>query len=404
MQKRATPIHLRVGESAALLHVTKRHKSGYQLVIRARIVLAAGEGKSNVMIAQGLSVSVETVRLWRNRWATGGDSDASTVRKVEERLADAPRSGAPAHISAEQRCQMKLLACEAPSQTGHPISQWSGREIAEEMVRGGIVERISRRHAARLLKNGGFQPHLFCYWLTEVPDPQRVQKINEGCVLYATAAQAAQQGERTISMDEMTGAQALDRLHPDLPMTAGHVLRREFEYLRHGTLSWFFNFDVVTGEVIEPSWVPRRNEADCLAHLQRLIASDPTTTKWHILLDNLNTHQSESLVRWIAEQEGTAQETLGRKGKYGILQSMETRAAFLHNPTHKIVFSYTPKHASWMNQIEIWLSILVRKLLKRGNFSSVQNLEDQILAFLSYYNLTMAKPFKWTYHGLGAES
>jgi DDE superfamily endonuclease len=199
-------------------------------------------------------------------------------------------------------------------------------------------------------------------------------------------------------MDEMTGIQALERLFPDLPMKVNHVLRREFEYIRHGTLSWFFSFDVVTGQVIEPSWGATRNEADCLAHLQHLIASDPTATKWRILLDNLNTHQSESLVRWIAEEEGMTSETLGVKGKSGILRSMETRAAFLHDPMHKIVFSYTPKHASWMNQVEIWLSILVRKLLKRGNFSSVEHLKDQILAFIMYYN-TMAKPFKWTYQG-----
>ena len=201
-------------------------------------------------------------------------------------------------------------------------------------------------------------------------------------------------------MDELTGVQALERLHPDLPMTAGHVLRREFEYLRHGTLSWFFNFDVVTGQVVESSWGPTRNEEDCLAHLQRLIASDPAATKWHILVDNLNTHQSESLVRWIAEWEGIEQETLGTKGKSGILQSMATRAAFLHNPTHTIVFSYTPKHASWMNQVEIWFSILVRKLLKRGNFRTLDDLKQQILAFVAYYNRTMAHPFKWIYQGL----
>ncbi len=201
-------------------------------------------------------------------------------------------------------------------------------------------------------------------------------------------------------MDELTGVQALERLHPDLPMTAGHVLRREFEYRRHGTLSWFLNFDVVTGQVIEPSWGPTRTEADCLAHLQRLIASDPTTTRWRILVDNLNIHQSESLVCWIAEMEGIAQEALGTKGKSGILQSMQTRAAFLHDPTHKVVLYYTPKHASWMNQIEIWLSILVRKLLKRGNFRSLEELKEQILAFIAYYNRTMAHPFKWTYQGL----
>jgi transposase len=201
-------------------------------------------------------------------------------------------------------------------------------------------------------------------------------------------------------MDELTGVQALERKDADLPMLPGHVLRREFEYIRHGILTWFINFDVVTGYVIEPSWGPTRTEADALAHLQRLIASDPDATKWHIMLDNLNIHQSESLVRWVAEREGLAVETLGVKGKRGILQSMESRAAFLHDPSHQVVFYYTPKHASWMNQVEIWLSILVRKLLKRGNFLSLHDLRDQILAFIAYYNRTMAKPIKWTYTGL----
>lgn len=144
---------MREEERAAVLQVTKRHKSEQQLVLRAQIVLAASEDKSNVTIAQELSVSVETVRRWRDRWAAWQDIDLKD-RGVEERLADAPRPGAPAHIGAEQRCQMELLACEAPSQSGRPISQWSGREIAQEMVQRGIVERISRRHAARLLKKG----------------------------------------------------------------------------------------------------------------------------------------------------------------------------------------------------------------------------------------------------------
>ena len=107
-----------------------------------------------------------------------------------------------------------------------------------------------------------------------------------------------------------------------------------------------------------------------------------------------------SLLRWIAEREGISPETLGVKGKSGILQSMESRAAFLHDPTHQVVLYYTPKHASWMNQVEIWLSILVRKLLKRGQFTSLDDLRDQILAFIAYYNRTMAKPIKWTYTGI----
>jgi transposase len=121
---------------------------------------------------------------------------------------------------------------------------------------------------------------------------------------------------------------------------------------------------------------------------------------WHLVLDNLNIHQPEALVRWVAEQEGIDQETLGVKGKKGILRSMASRAAFLHDPTHRVVFYYTPTHASWINQVEIWLSILVRKLLKRGNFTSHEDLRDQILAFFAYYNATMAKPIKWTYTGL----
>ena len=246
----------------------------------------------------------------------------------------------------------------------------------------------------------GLQPHRFRYWLTAVPDAQRDEKIVEGCGLYATAAQRAKGGERTISSDELTGVQALERKHPDLPMQAGHVLRREFEYIRHGTLSWFINFDVVTGHILFPSWGPTRTEEDALAHFQRLIASDPAATRWRIMVDNLNIHQSEALVRWIAQREGIAPETLGVKGKSGILQSMESRAAFLHDPTHQVVIYYTPKHASWMNQVEIWLSILVRKLLKRGNFLSLHDLRDQILAFIAYYNRTMAKPIKWTYTGL----
>ncbi len=231
-------------------------------------------------------------------------------------------------------------------------------------------------------------------------DERRDEKIVQGCEVYAKATERAKQGERTISLDELTGVQAIERKHPDLPMLPGHVLRREFEYIRHGILSWFMNFDVVTGQVIEPSWGPTRTEEDALAHIQRLIASDPRATKWHIMLDNLNIHQSESLVRWVAERAGIAAETLGVKGKSGILQSMESRAAFLHDPTHQVVLYYTPKHASWMNQVEIWLSILVRKLLKRGQFTSLDDLRDQILAFIAYYNRTMAKPIKWTYTGL----
>jgi hypothetical protein len=217
------------------------------------------------------------------------------------------------------------------------------------------------------------------------------------CDFYAQAPAAYERGAHHVSTDEMTGIQALERKHPSLPMRPGKVERREFEYLRHGTQSLMANFEVATGQVITPSIGPTRTEADFAAHIEATIQTDPEA-EWVFLVDQLNTHQSEALVRLVA-RHCTTESDLGEKGVRGILQSMATRAAFLTDGSHRIRFLYTPKHSSWLNQIEIWFSILVRRLLRRGSFASVEELRERILAFIGYFNRTMAKPFRWTYTG-----
>lgn len=207
-----------------------------------------------------------------------------------------------------------------------------------------------------------------------------------------------QQGERTVCVDEMTGIQALERTEKDLPLRPGLVQRREFEYIRHGTQTLIASFNVVTGQVINATCGDTRTEPDFAAHIQTMVENEPDVSKWHLILDCLNTHKSESLVRLVAQLEGLKID-LGIKGESGILKSMQTRAAFLSDSTHRIVFHYTPKHSSWLNQIEIWFSILVRKLLRRASFSSKADLKTRILDFIDYFNRTMAKPFKWTYKG-----
>ncbi len=200
-----------------------------------------------------------------------------------------------------------------------------------------------------------------------------------------------------LSVDELTGAQALERIAADLPLSPGKPLAREFEYKRHGTQTLIAAIDVATGKV-QGVCGDTRTEEDFAEFVERMIETNPGYRTYHFVADQLNTHKSETLVRFVAAYCGIDKD-LGIKGKQGILKSMDTRAHFLSSTGKKIIFHYTPKHASWMNQIEIWFGILVKKVIKRGNFLSKDALKEQILAFIDYFNKTMAKPFKWTYQG-----
>nr|WP_317133866.1 transposase [Leptolyngbya sp. PCC 6406] len=230
------------------------------------------------------------------------------------------------------------------------------------------------------------------------PDPNFEDKVKDICQVYEQAATRAEHGELTFSLDEMTGIQALERTMPDIAMKPGRCTRIEFEYIRHGTQTLIASFNVATGQVDQATVGDTRTEQDLESHLRALLAQVPDASKIHLVMDCLNTHQSESLVRLVAEREEKPIH-LGQKGKTGILLSMATRAAFLSDPSHRLVVHFTPKHCSWLNQIEPWFSILVRKLLRRSSFTSQAQLKAKILAFVDYFNRTMAKPFKWNYTG-----
>lgn len=200
-----------------------------------------------------------------------------------------------------------------------------------------------------------------------------------------------------LSVDEMTGIQALERIAPDLPMEAGKPQAREFEYKRHGTQTLIAAINVALGNV----WGicgDSRKEEDFAEFIKQAIENNPGYNVYHFVSDQLNTHKSESLVRFTADYCGIDKD-LGIKGKEGILKSMDSREAFLAEGGKAIVLNETPKHASWMNQIEIWFGILMRKVIKRGNFPSKEDLKNKVLSFIEYFNKTMAKPFKWTYQG-----
>jgi transposase len=221
--------------------------------------------------------------------------------------------------------------------------------------------------------------------------------VNEICELYLSSQKLKQTGTHVVSADEMTGVQALERKYPNKLPLPGMCAKMEFEYIRHGTTSLIGFFDVAGGILYPPYLNETRTEEDFCNAVRSTIGIAPERA-WVFVCDGLTTHKSESLVKLVAESCNLAI-PLGIKGKCGILKNKKTREEFLHDSAHRIRFVYTPKHCSWMNQIEIWFGIINRKLLKRGSYTSVEELKDSIRRFIEQYNLT-AHPFKWTYKGI----
>jgi transposase len=380
-----------------------------RLVQRSQIILHLSHGKSIREAAQILGITKKTVQKWKKRWSQSQErlfiaennkhiKKLEYVRLVADVLNDAPRSGAPAAFTAEQVTRIVAIACEVIDDSDRPYSRWTHKDIAREAIDREIVESISTSSITRFLKEASIKPHLSVYWCnTTCNDSEAFKKDAQNiCDLYQQAVEFHKQGIHLISNDEKTGIQALQRTHKTYTAQVGGQKQRvEHNYTRHGTLCLIANLEIATGKIIEPTIGPTRTEEDYLNHISRTVATDPKA-EWIFVTDQLNTHKSESLVKWVATQCNINCD-LGVKGKRGILKSQQSRQKFLSDKSHRIRFEYTPKHASWLNQIEIWFSILSRRLIKHGNFKSLEHLKNRIMEFITFFNKVMAKPFKWTY-------
>ena len=379
-----------------------------RLAQRAQIVLLAAQGHMTKDIVACLGVTRPMVRKWRRRWAAAEaglraveaqEGDRALQTRIAEVLGDAPRSGRPPEFTPEQILDIIAIACESADASSRPLSHWTQPEIAREAIARGVVKDISPHSVGRFLRACELKPHQIRYWLHPRPDDweQFDASARQLSQLYAQAPGLHDQGVHLVCCDEMTGIQALERLYPTRHAIPGFVERQDAHYIRHGTRTLTANFEVATGQILTPTVAARRTEPDFVDHVARTVGLDPEG-EWVFVVDNLNTHVSASLVRFVARRCGLDLD-LGRKGVRGILRSQATRATFLRDPDHRLRFVYTPKRASWLNQIELWFSILGRRLLRRGNFVSVEHLRERLLAFIDYFNKTLAKPFQWTYRG-----
>lgn len=410
MSGKAAKIRLTEKQEDILQQIMRSTTAPKRLVQRVSVILLAFGGAFNVGIANSVGLTRKQVGLWRRRWQQSFDAlvaiecretHAELRRAIEDVLSDAPRSGSTGTFTAEQVTQILAVACEPPEQSGRPIDRWTHRELADEVMRRGIVPSISVSQVGRYLAQAELQPHRSKYWLnTKEKDPEIFERqVHTVCQTYLEAPELFfQENTHTVSVDEMPGIQALERIAKTIPMQSGQPARIEYEYKRHGTLCLIGNWDVVLGQMIAPTIRVTRTEEDFAWHIHHVVATE-TEAGWVFVVDNLNIHCSEMLVRYVARLEGIDESTLGKKGKSGILKSMATRQTFLSDRSHRIRFVYLPKHTSWLNQIEIVFGIVGRRVVRRGNFPSLAALKQRLLEFIDYFNRTFAKPFRWTYTG-----
>jgi DDE superfamily endonuclease len=300
---------------------------------------------------------------------------------------------APADPGAFPPDELTAVVALASSSTGahdRPATRWTLDELAATIVNEAHHRAMSRSTLWRILEEADLKPHKSVYWLNS-HDADFDAKAQGICQLYLDAPRRYQQGRLVMSCDEKTGLPIRQRKYPTQPPRPGHPEKREFEYLRHGTRTLITSFCVATGEVV---WDlgPTRTSVDFARHIGHVAVHFRDFDCFDWVVDNLNTHWSLEVCEMIAALSDVSFNPWE-------LQTGKQRRAFLTDPTHKHVFHFTPKHGSWLNQVELWFSVLARRFLKRGDFAGVAEFEQRLRAFVAEYNACYAHPYRWTYTG-----
>jgi len=342
---RAVPVRLTVKRRRKLEQIVAAGCSPQRLVLRARIVLLAAGGAANAQIARDLGCSTATARTWRRRFVVRGIPG----------LFDKPRSGRPEVHGPSARLAVIAVATSVPPDGE---SQWSHAMIAGHLAGRGLA--ISPATVGRVLAEAKVRPHKVRGWLNRADDPSFWIRAGQVCRLYLNPPP----GTVLISVDEKTGIQAKSRKHPEIPARPGRDTRREFEYVRHGTISIIAAMNVTTGEVITER-IGKNDSAAFTAFLGMLHQMIPPCLRIHLVMDNGSSHTSAATRAWLAAHP-------------------------------RFAVTYTPKHASWLNMVEQWFGVLARRLLRRGDFASLDDLEAKITAFTIRHN-KHARPYRWSY-------
>jgi transposase len=358
MPPAAVPVTLTASGRKMLKMRVRGAKTPYRDRLRAQVVLAAARGRANGRIAADLGIRVNTARKWRGRFADRG----------LEGLKDLPRPGRPREISAAARAAAVALACQLPGETGVPLSRWTGPELARELAARGLAGLMSRSSLLRILAENPVKPWQYQSWIfPRAPDFEA--KANVILDLYQGfyGGEPLRPGDRIVSVDAKPSIQARGRIHATLPAVPGKPVRVEHEYVRHGALALLACLDVHTGKVSAST--PKTTGIDPFMQLVARVMARPeykNAPRVFVIVDNGSDHRGKKAI--------------------GRLRKAHPNAIMIH----------TPVHASWLNQVEIFFSVIQKKVVSPNDFPSLEKLSETLLAFVDRYNQT-ARPFNWKY-------